>query len=273
MQGERSSGPLVGGLVDEVGVVAQSLIGLNYVVTPRITADEAEGRPWSRTSLFAEGSIRGTARINSVTGKLELIARAMDINGKLSRDRAAAEVQIQVAPGVTLAPRGSIFSADAERMIELAPVNNDKFTRKFKPVYDKVSVVLDTRAIQDRAYVVYRGEVYLLEGIDRMAATGIRNTIKGALPAGAAGEFSIAADLSKIVRNPSKDPFYEAPASSTLTAAWKKLVNQSAAIGAQIQSQKNNPFFRFESPGFISPETTGPVHRTIRGYLFLQSTF
>src|SRR5206468_1061517 len=64
------------------GVSANLYAGALTMSAPRISPDAAEdARPWSRENLFYAGDVKGYARRNLTTGKIEFYANGLDLAG------------------------------------------------------------------------------------------------------------------------------------------------------------------------------------------------
>jgi len=243
-------------LLDEVGYAMGGYMGALRMTAPVLSPDPAKaGMSDSRTNLFMGGFVRGTARISNVTGRLELKANALDV-GKLWAERGpdASLPWHSITAALSYAPKDSPVAAEIARQLELGPTNWTKITPKLRSSFDKISIVVDSSKINKKVYVVAKGEVYLMGGFEAMDAVGIKASLKAAINSEELGEFYVVEELSGIVANPSKDPFYESEKSITIKAGYNKIVVPGVSVGGSLAATKGRPYFLFEEPGAVTPD-------------------
>lgn len=259
------------GAIDEIGYEAKVMLGENQVSIPQVIPSYVAGKNWSQSSLFGIADVKGTARINNTTGKLEISGKTIDLAPK-TKYGVSRSTSVQVKIGADYRQPGSPVGVETERLIELAPKSWTKTgDLALQTTYDKVRVVVDNRDDENKkVFLVYKGDVYAMEGFERTAAVGIKQSLKAVIPAGT-GEFSVAVDASKIVSNPSNDPFYESKPSVSAKASWGKKVDSKTTVGVGASVTQNQPFFLFEEPGSTSPSMTSNSGRVTQGFIYIRT--
>jgi len=264
---KQSFGPALGGLVDDVNVAGRVFGGLLQVSAPDPLSNDIR----TRTNLFAGTEAQGTARINQFTGKLEVEGKTIDF-----KRYGDGMTTIQVRPGVGWSQKNGPLRIEAERLLESTPRDSSYVGRPaWQTAYDKVSVVVDARESDQRAYLVMKGSVYALEGITKNAATGLRAQLNAVIPSKTRGDFIVVADAAKIARNPSNDPFYDTPLSTRLSVTWRKAITRALEVGATVdisRNRMNSAFAETDDP--VVPGVTDSDKTTRKiGMVWLRSTW
>lgn len=275
VQSHTDYGTALNGMVNDVALESKLYAGMIGIEVPNLPG--ASGVPTHNTSFIGGTNIKGTAQINSVTGKLELTASTTDYEpAKMAHSGDGMPVLsgiVRLTPGVAYHDPKSNVTYVAERNLELTAANDGIISNSLRTAYDRFSVIVDNREKDPKVFISNRSDLYVFQGIGSRAATGVRDMLKAAIPAGKLGEFSVIADLSKVVSNPSQDPFYDSPLSKSLAATWRKVVLHSLEIGAGASVSNGPAPFLFTDPGTtLSPALTNDV-RQVRGFVWMRSGF
>ncbi len=269
-------------ILEEMGYAVEGYAGMSHISVPDLDPTgvrDGDGRDSRLNGIFGLKA-NGYARFNSVTGKIELIGRALDVGlpqGGASKDGlggSASIPDVTLRPSVEYAPKGNPIRIRAERNLELQKrsINDQRMT--VRTSFDKLSVVIDTRGGSSKAYVVTDIGVYLFEGIEKMSAVGLRNRIRAGVESDKLGDFYVVGDVSAILANPSKDPFYEAAPAVSFGAGWEKRLNKILSVGADLNlGTSAQPFFVFEEPGSVVPEYGKREGVQVQGDAWLRAQF
>lgn len=241
----------------ELGATVAWTTGAMSLTVPRVTLGEGNGEPWARTVLIASGSVKGTAKINSVTGRLEFKADALDIGvpGNPGEKNEESRVYNAGVAGVNWAPPGGALSVDASRTVNVAIGSIVDPKSKLITAYDKISVVIDTRGKSKQVYLVNKTDVYLFGGVENMDAIGIKNQLKAVISSEKLGEVYLVQESTGIVANPSKDPYYVHGPSVSLGVGYEKSFGSHVKTGVDLSYQYGRPFWLFEDAGKVTPDS------------------
>lgn len=216
-------------LLDEVGYRVQVIAGgmnLN-MPTRRISenSDALVSQSSKQANYFVDTNIKGQARINQTTGKIELSAASYDINTEKNQDlgaRHSGHTNLKLGVDQKILKNTWV---EIERRYDLIPsylgenAQNSNFG--LKTTYDKLGVLYDARAVDPKVYLKIGSDIYALEGLNKMSALGVKESIAKAIPF-KGGTFTVVADYFKIVQNKSQDPFYENSAVKILRAQFEE---------------------------------------------------
>jgi hypothetical protein len=249
-------------IIDEIGLSSSAYGGAMRMQAPVILpgGEFADGQS---TNGFLAGSIKGTARINQTTGKLEFVSKSMDLKTSERELKAGIEQAWKELP----------LKVDIERTWEIRPTPetlNGPYRMETK--HDRVGVIWDQKSSEQKVYVTVSGDVYLLEGAEKMSAIGLRNAIKASVPTDNLGTFSVALELGKVVNNKSKDPFYDLPASTSIVVDWRKKVFKASEVGVSLSHTKGPSAQPFSVIGSVGPQLDDGLKR-LKGSLFFHSAF
>jgi len=89
---------LLDGTIDELTYEAKVKFGADSVSVPQISTNGLASKNWSQDSLFAGFDLKGTARINDVTGQLEVSGQTIDFSSNL-HSTVMGSVQSQIHVG------------------------------------------------------------------------------------------------------------------------------------------------------------------------------
>ena len=257
-------------VLDEVGYIAKGQFGYLEIRDRQVDPD-ADMVERKRRNAFLGGNVVGKARINQVTGKLELDAKVLDLWTKTSVGAPMSGIENKLVPSVEYRLAKPV-TVEVGRALEIVPT--DQYSSlKMQTAYDKVNVVVDRRGSDDKVVVLSKSEAYLFGGAENRDAVALRQLFSVAVPTEKKGEFAILMDLSKIVENRSKDPFYDLPVSSKIRGEWKMALNRLIEIGTGVEARYGSqPFFLFEEPGAVTPDLT-VRKKEVKGDLWLRMKF
>lgn len=213
----------------EIGFQGQGAGGYLDLNAPTVVGGASQGDgTYERTNFFFMAKIAAHARWNAFTAQIEVMGSSLDY--KNINDATAPYVAGTAS--VTYQPKPWIALSYA-RKIEVAHNNNTEEIPKPRTAYDKISVILDAKL--GKVYLYNKGELYLFEGIENTSAIGVREYFKARLPAGVLGEFSVCVDVSKVIANPSGDPFYQSDLHAVFGVGWSRaLIKKYLQIGANL---------------------------------------
>jgi hypothetical protein len=268
-------------IVDEVGMHFQAYGGFLELTAPVFDPISSNSADAKRSNFFGGADIKGTARINNTTGKIEINANTLDAKFPLKKSDGNYNTsggEVKVKAGVEQTWKDLPLTVAVERVYELVPSRIDnQFNPKLQTSYDRVSVVIDTRgnnkSDKDRKiYLVAGTDVYLLEGMESRAAVAIKNAVKAVVPAGRLGQFSVGGEMAKFVGNKSKDPFYDLPTGVNMSLDWSKDYSKTGTIGASVNYSKGPQIFPFAVLGPVWPDVPSTKGK-VRGYIFIHQRF
>nr|WP_295904191.1 hypothetical protein [uncultured Bdellovibrio sp.] len=241
-------------LVDEFGLSARGYVAAGQVGAPTIN-NEMEWEQKQRNVFLSNMQVRGTARVNRTTGRVELETSSIDRNLKSPKDMSAPDMSVKVGSSYS---SGSV-TVDHERTYRRVKDGHYSSTSKWVTESDKISLIFDKQI--GKVYLLVRGELYLFEGVETMAAQAVKNAVEASYPAGSLGEVYIAMDVAKVVGNKSGDPFYDIPASSEFKVGLKRDFAKFVQAGAEVSYRKGRrvyPLYKEEiSPGLESDNAKG----------------
>jgi hypothetical protein len=263
-------------IIDEVGASVQAYGGGLKVTAPAYDSTKEQFSTGDRSALFYNVDAKGTARINSVTGKIEFTSSVYDWGKGPNQQYGTGTqgIQNQLKVGVEKDWKELNLKAHAERTWEWIPVEiAKKNVLKPSTTYDNVGVIYDTtNPNKKQAYLVVGADVYFLEGVDKSSAIALKNSIKAVMPTEKFGSFSVSADLAKVVSNKSGDPFYNILPTTSVSIDWNKVLNSFADVGANVSATKGTQITPFGVIGPINPEM-GSSDSKIRGVMYLHTKF
>lgn len=248
-----------GRVIDEVGLSTKVYGGMFSITAPNFSPNSSE-RKKTYENGFGSATLTGTARINSTTGKLEILARTLDSKTAETELSAGVEHQWKNLP----------IRTGVERTFQLVP-QSTTLNNPLRPQtkYDKVSIIYDGRGENKKYYIQADGDLYLLDGMDKMSAVGVRNSVKAVVPAGNLGTFAIGAEIGKIIQNKSKDPYYDLPASKSAFIEWGKTIMKATDLGAQVSYTKGPLIQPFGTIGPITPQFSDGKSQ-VKGVIYLK---
>ena len=262
-------------LLNEVGYSAAGHFGYLELTNSQMNP-ERPGSDQKRKSVFVAVDLKGYARINRLTGKLELEAKTIDLWTKDSRAGVAENFSApahRLTPSIEYRVARLPVTIGGGRSLELVP--RDQYSKvALQTAYDKVNVVIDHRGKDDHVVIISNSEAYLFGGAERSNAVGLRELLSVAVPTEKHGEFAVIFDISKIAQNKNNDPFFDLPVFASIKAQWKKAVSKVLEIGTDMEVKKNGtPFFLFEQVGSVVPDLSAPKKAEIKGDLWLRMRF
>ncbi|WP_413568122.1 hypothetical protein ACLWBD_10325 [Bdellovibrio sp. HCB117] len=265
-----------GKLIDEVKVTAETYGGALRLTAPGFDRMTNTFKDGERSTLFFGSDLKGSARINNTTGKVELSTSTFDFKPKSGdQDKnTTSGVRTELKAGVEHEWKELNLKASADRTWSFMPVQlEQKHQREFQTTYDRVGVIYDTsKPDKKEAYLVVGADVYFLEGVNTSSAIAVRNSIKAVLPTEKLGTFSVSADLGRIVDNKSKDPFYDIKPASSVSVEWTKKLNKMFELGANVSHTRGNQITPFGVIGPVSP-VMGTTQNKVQGMVFLHGKF
>ncbi|QDK38203.1 hypothetical protein [Bdellovibrio sp. NC01] len=263
-------------MIDEVKVTSEAYGGALRLSAPGFDAWSDTYKQGERNTFFFGGNIKGTARVNDTTGKIEINSVNLDFKpkGGDQTKTTTAGTRTEVKAGVEHEWKDLNLKASADRTWGFIPVEiEQKHRPKMQTTYDRVGIVYDTsKPDKKEAYLVVGADVYFLEGVNVNSAVAVKNSIKAVLPTEKLGTFTIAADLGKIVSNKSKDPFYDTVPTTSVGIDWNKQLNKMLDVGFNVSYTKGTQIQPFGVIGPVTPVMGGP-EKKVQGMVYLHGKF
>ncbi len=250
--------------VDEIGLKSTARVGIMNFEMPMSKANSDGSLTHTSASsngIFLGTDIKGRARVNNTTGRLEL-----DVSEDIAKKGVASAPRARILTGVDQKlGKDSPVTVSVERATGLTTRDYHSIIQPaLRTDYDKVSVVYDSRNPEKpEAYLVAGGELYLFDGIQKSTAKGLRTFLKQAVPTERLGEFSVLADLSKITA--SKDTYFDQPLVKTLGVDWTKKTDIAGArgdVGVAMRYQNRTPSQVFDLRNSPVIDTLTPEFHT-----------
>jgi hypothetical protein len=246
IQGDYARSKKLQGPINEIGISAQGRLGAYSINAPRI--DVSDGERFNQRMMFFDTKIVGWARINDTTGEIEFSAQDAAVDIKSPMKSSTPLVRFKIRGNQVIYNHTSL---QAERSYVAANQDYDYLSKPQAVVeYDRVGIAIDTRNPgQDRAYIVFNGDYYMLEGVGAHSAQAVRARLKAVLPAGKLGELSVLLDASEILSNPQDDAVYkyfDKTVATRIKVMWQKRVKEFLTIGAAAEVGVNQPFYLFD---------------------------
>ncbi|WP_374030127.1 hypothetical protein [Bdellovibrio bacteriovorus] len=265
-----------GMVVDEIRASAEAYGGALRISAPGFDAMSNSFKEGERSTLFFGSHLKGTARINNTTGRLEFNAVNFDtrLKGGEQSKNVSSGMRNEIKAGVDheIAPLNLTVSAD--RTWSWVPMDiEQKHKGEMVTSYDRVGIMYDTsKPGKKEAYLIVGTDVYFLEGVNTSSAVALKNSIKAVIPTEKLGTFSVGADLGRVVSNKSKDPFYDLVPAASVSVDWNKKLNNFVEIGATASYTKGNQITPFGVIGPITP-VMGTTERKVQGMIYLHAKF
>ena len=175
------------------------------------------------TSLVYGLNLRGEARINTVTGKLEMMARGNDVRLPVVKDgqpQLSAPYH-EIKTGLEYKPGNGPVTVEGTRIFQITPKSMNTVSAQLTTAADKYSLIYDMRS--GRYYVQNGADLFIFSGTEKMDAVAVRNRFKAGVDAKKLGEFIVIYDYSKVVQNKSGDAlFKQVPVHQDVKLQWKK---------------------------------------------------
>lgn len=263
-------------IIDEVKVTTNAYGGALRLSAPGFDAMSDTFKQGERSTFFFGGNLKGTARINNTTGKIEINSVNLDFRpkGGDQTKNTTAGTRTDVKAGLEHEWKDLNLKVSADRTWSFIPVDiEQKEHPHMQTTYDRVGVIYDTsNGNKKEAYLVVGTDVYFMEGINVSSAVAVKNSIKAVLPTEKLGTFTVAADLGKFVSNKSNDPFYETVPTTSVGIDWSKPLNKLIEVGANLTYTKGNQIQPFAVIGPITP-VMGGTEKKVQGMVYLHGHF
>ncbi|WP_413942808.1 hypothetical protein [Bdellovibrio sp. HCB-162] len=265
-----------GMLVDEVRATAEVYGGALKISAPGYDAMTRTFKEGERSSLFFGSHLKGEARINDTTGKIEINTVALDLRppGGDQKKTTSSGVRNEIKAGVDHQWKDLNLTVSADRTWSWQPRDIEQTHHgELNTTYDRIGVIYDTsKPDKKEAYLVVGTDVYFLEGVNVTSAVALKNSIKAVVPTEKLGTFSVGADLGRIVSNKSKDPFYDTVPVSSVHIDWTKKLSKLVEIGASVSQTRGNQITPFGVIGPVSP-VMGTTEKKVQGMIYLHAKF
>ncbi len=240
-------------IFDQMNFSAHEMFGVSQISTPVIDP-ESQAKQNNRQNLFAGLDLKGSARVNKTTGKVEISAIQNDFRGMDTGIANASAPAHDISAGLEYKATDHI-TIDGTRHWELGVDNLSNQKIKVQTAYDAIDVIYDTRSNDKKAYLVIDSKLYLMEGVENLSAIGLKEKLKLAIPTEKRGTFTVMGEAEGMVNNRSRDAFYNTPASSDVSATWEKIIQHSVKVGASATlATKDQPFYLFEDRSAVRPD-------------------
>ncbi|MBO9665549.1 MAG: hypothetical protein J7501_01890 [Bdellovibrio sp.] len=261
MQSQFST-PLANSIIDEYGTTSSLYGGLMQIRAPSYDS-KLNAMDKTRDTFFMGVKVRGYARVNKTTGRIELETFTNDFGLKDN----AASVDARPRLGVNQKVGEGSFSVDAERELELTRNSQKEKSNTLQTHFDKVSLIYDSTKAGDKAYLVLNSEYYVFEGVEAFAASAVRQVIKLSFPTAEFGTISFAVDASQFVSNKSGDAYYDNPFAASMKVAIEKAVNKFVSVGAGIEYSKNRAYW------VMDPDITPEINKAkgLSGFIWVSA--
>lgn len=265
-----------GKLIDEVKATAEVYGGALRISAPSFNAVKQSFGEGERSTLFFGSHLKGTARINDTTGKIEINTVALDLKpiGGDQKKATSSGIRNEVKVGVDHEWKDLNLTVSADRTWNWMPVDiEQKHHNSMTTAYDRIGVMYDTsKPGKNEAYLVVGADVYFLEGVNVTSAVALKNSIKAVIPTEKLGTFSVGADLGRIVSNKSKDPFYDTVPVTSVHIDWSKKLSKLVEVGASVSHTRGNQITPFGVIGPVSP-VMGTTEKKVQGMVYLHAKF
>jgi hypothetical protein len=255
-------------IIHEVGLSATAMGGRILFQNPLYLAQlpELGDEKAVHQSNMVRFGVKGHAKFDSVTGSLLIEGSTVEnTNGPF-----AAPYTHQIRPQLTVQTFIPSFLVEVARSLQLLPKSMLEPGYALKTVYDQVSVIVDGRRDERNAYLYFRGDYYLFDGVQSLSAEGLKASLRAALPSGLLGEFALVLETSKMLKNRISDPYYDALPYSEAGIEWLKRLGRNLDIGAGINaSNGRRPSPLFESVDDAMP-TVGARKPSMNGDVWIR---
>lgn len=218
-------------IVNEFGLSARGFSGVGVVHAPTLNS-QMEWKEKERNVFFYNMQVTGTARIDKITGKIEIEKTILDQNLRGKNDLSIPENSFRTGFKYS----GKNITIENERAFREVKKGHGSLGREWVTEYEKVSLVFDKE--YEKVYLVVQGEIYLFEGIEKMAATAVKNVVAASFPVAQLGEVYVAMDFGKVIANENNDPFYDIPASTTFKLGLQRDMNRFMQTGTELSYGK-----------------------------------
>ncbi|MDG0816236.1 hypothetical protein NWE73_07660 [Bdellovibrio sp. PAP01] len=262
-------------MVDEVKVTTEAYGGAMRISAPGFDAITDTYKQGERNTLFFGANMKGSARINDTTGKIEINSINLDLKPKGSEQTktTTAGTRTEFKVGAEQEWKDLNLKASADRTWAFIPMIEQHQKSKPTTAYDRVGVMYDTsKPDKKEAYLVVGSDVYFLEGVNVSSAVALKNSIKAVIPTEQLGTFTLSADLAKVVQNKSKDPFYDTVPTTSVGIDWNKQLNKLVDVGFNVNYTKGNQIQPFAVIGPVTP-VMGGTEKKVQGMVYLHGRF
>jgi hypothetical protein len=230
--------------IDEIAINA-NVYGGGLQITAPIFRFGDSPLPATLMTPFLGINVIAAARLNQMTGKIEYTFESMNHGG---RHELAGSIE----------QKWKEFTFTAGRTYEEVPDTRtlNRPTR-FQVKHDKIGILFDHTGPYRRVYLTAGSTLFLLQGTDQMSAVAIQNMVKTKIPIRQFGEMTAIIQVDDVISNRSKDPYFEAPATTEFTADWNKPLSSSKQVsaGAQLNVRRGPKIQPFGDPQMM----TSPV--------------
>jgi hypothetical protein len=255
-------------VIHEVGLSATAMGGRVLFQNPLYLAqlpDQSMADPVHQSNMVRFG-VKGHARMDRVTGTLLIEGSTVENTG----GPFAAPYTHQIRPSLSVQTFIPSFLVEVARSLQLLPRSMLEPGYALKTVYDQISVVIDGRNNGKNAYLYFRGDYYLFDGIGGMSAEGVKAALRAAVPSEILGEFAVVLETSKMLNNRIHDPYYEALPYGEAGIEWLKRIGKNLEVGSGVtvgNGRRHSPLF--ENPGDAIP-TPGGIRPHLNGDLWIR---
>ncbi len=267
--------------LSEIGYAANGYLGYLSLTDPILL--QVTGGPdttqQTQKNGFDGAKIKGFAKFNSVTGKIEYQVASMDLlnYGQTLKESGSGALQ-RLRVGLEFHPERIPVSVEVERGFEATRSNLDSQTMSLATSHDVLRVIVDSRKLDPnhnpRVYIVNKAELYLFDGVEKISAVGLRNVLKAGLRAGQMGEITLVGEISGIAANASNEGIFKLPTAYKLGVNWDKALSQILSVGSNLNvSSAARPYFLFEEPGSVIPDIAEPQSVQLNAMAFVRLKF
>ena len=246
-------------IIHEVGLNATAMGGRILFQNPLYLAQlpSSSGEPIHQSNMARFG-LKGYAKVDRLTGSLIVEGSTVENTGGPMN----APYTHQIRPQLTYQTFIPSFLVEIARSLQLLPKSMLEPGYALKTVYDQVSVVIDGRNDGRNAYLYFRGDYYLFDGISGMSAEGVKGVLRAAIPSETLGEFAVVLETSKMLKNRIQDPYYDALPYGEAGIEWMKRVGKSIEVGSGVSvgnGRRPSPLFENSTDAIPTVNGTRPV--------------
>jgi hypothetical protein len=235
--------------LQEAGMRTGVYVGALWMETPLLRPAQGQPTlattPWNCATSLQGAFLSGYLRQGGTSETVEFEGSGMTrIAGAKNECRLAIDHAFKSVP----------INIYIQRVLDFVGESGqpNKTPTRLKTAYDKFGARLHLQLAKALTFGVTT-DGFALEGIENNGGTAVRIGIEATFQTQKVGSFTLGDDWGKVLRNPTRDPFYDLPESQYATLGWRLPLGKLASVGVQAGYGKGPTIQPFGTFGAVSP--------------------
>jgi hypothetical protein len=235
--------------LQEAGIRSDVNGGALWMETPLLRPAQGQPTlattPWNCVTSFQGAFLSGYLRQGGTTETVEFEGSGITcIPGAKNEFRLAIDHAFKSVP----------INVYFQRVLNFVnrPGQPNKKLQRIETAYDKLGARLRLQPAKALTFGA-TADAFALEGTENNGGTAIRIGIEATFQTQNVGSFTLGDDWGKVLRNPTRDSFYDLPDSQYATLGWRLPLGKLWSVGVQAGYGKGPTIQPFGTFGAVSP--------------------